>query len=262
MNTPPRATTARGFTLLELLVVIAIVGVIAALVMGALRKARSQGEAAECVNNLRVLAEANLRYAADNGGQYCFAMDKSNRVRWHGVRETLKATFDPKKGPLSPYLGREGRVKICPSFQEMLNGGKSFEEGAGGYGYNAVYIGGSPANRWEGERVSNIENPTRTMMFSDTAMARRDGVQEYPFAEPWEWVNARGGLGGIMAPSVHFRHNGKANVAWCDGHVSAEKPTSLGGPNYYGGNNAQERIGWFGPQDENGYWNPQRKRRD
>ncbi len=23
-------------------------------------------------------------------------------------------------------------------------------------------------------------------------------------------------------PSVHFRHNGRANVAWCDGHISSE----------------------------------------
>jgi prepilin-type processing-associated H-X9-DG protein len=171
----------------------------------------------------------------------------------------LDETFDPKKGPLAPYLGRESRVKICPAFENILTGGKSFEEGSGGYGYNATYIGGSARSRWEGERVSNVERAPSTIMFTDSAMARFSGVQEYPFAEPWKWVNSDGSLAGSLTPSVHFRHHGLANVAWCDGHVTAEKPTVLPSGNFYGGDNEKYKIGWFGPSAQNGYWNPRRQ---
>jgi prepilin-type processing-associated H-X9-DG protein/prepilin-type N-terminal cleavage/methylation domain-containing protein len=262
MRPTTRRQTCEGVTLLELLVVITIAVILSMLAMSVLQNVRSRGDAAQCVNNLRVLAEANIRYSTDNEGRFCFAMDKSNRIRWHGARITVETPFDATKGPLAPYLGREGRVKVCPSFQQMLEGTYSFEEGAGGYGYNAVYIGGTPSNRWESELISNVENPALTVMFADTAFALKDGLQEYPFAEPWRTITLRGKLTDSLQPSVHFRHQGFANVAWCDGHVSAEKPTSLVGPNFYGGDNKKHKVGWFGPREENGYWNPRRTTRD
>jgi prepilin-type N-terminal cleavage/methylation domain-containing protein/prepilin-type processing-associated H-X9-DG protein len=260
MNAAGRAVARRqGFTLMELLLVLAVIAILAILIIGALLRVRSHSDAAQCLNNLRVLAEANLRYAADNGGQFCFAMDKPNRRRWHGERKDLDETFDPTRGPLAPYLGREGRVKICPSFENILKSSDSFEQGSGGYGYNSIYVGGSPGNKWEGERVSNIPYPGRTVMFTDSAMPRKKGVQEYPFSEPWQWVTSSGRLAGELSPSVHFRHNGYAHVAWCDGHVSAEKPSSVPASSFYGGNNKKHQIGWFGPSKENGYWNPRRE---
>ena len=93
-------------------------------------------------------------------------------------------------------------------------------------------------------------------MFATTALARGESVQEYPFAEPYRWVDPNGALQGTLQPSVHFRANGRALIAWCDGHVTAELPGKLGGSDYYGGNSAKQQIGWFGPERDNGYWNP------
>ena len=81
---------------------------------------------------------------------------------------------------------------------------------------------------------------------------------KYPFAEPYFAPRADGTPSFDLQPSLHFRANGRALIAWCDGHVTAEKPFQLGGPNYYGGNNAKELIGWVGPENENGFWNPNR----
>jgi prepilin-type N-terminal cleavage/methylation domain-containing protein len=120
-----------GFTVLELLVVVAVIAVVAMLLTAAVRRGRDSGDSTQCVNNIRQLAQANLRYATENGGQFCWAMDKPNRRRWHGERRDLDESFDPTKGPLAPYLGRESRVKICPAFENILTGGKSFEEGSG-----------------------------------------------------------------------------------------------------------------------------------
>ena len=56
-------------------------------------------------------------------------------------------------------------------------------------------------------------------------------------------------------PSVHFRDHGRALVAWCDGHVSAELPDKVG-DDYAVNKSPLGSIGWFGPTTNNGYWNP------
>jgi prepilin-type N-terminal cleavage/methylation domain-containing protein/prepilin-type processing-associated H-X9-DG protein len=250
----------RGFTLVELLVVVAVIGVLAAMILSTVASAREKGQAAQCTNNLRQLALAAVAYAAEHDGQYVPAQESSNNVRWHGVRNGTGEPFDPQKGPLAQYLGSEGRVKLCPTFREILKGSDTFEEGTGGYGYNATYIGGTPADPFQPERIANVPRAAGTVMFSDCAFARAAGVQEYAFCEPWRWANPNGKLRGKLIPSVHFRHSGRANVAWCDGHVSSEEPSELGeASTRYGSDSAKWKIGWFGPREENGYWNPQRE---
>ena len=54
---------------------------------------------------------------------------------------------------------------------------------------------------------------------------------------------------GRPSPSIHFRHNRKANVAWCDGHVNSEKIASDDSINAYGVRSYDMLIGWFEPLD-------------
>jgi prepilin-type N-terminal cleavage/methylation domain-containing protein/prepilin-type processing-associated H-X9-DG protein len=246
-----------GFTLIELLVTIVIIAVLATLSVAVALSVRDGSDTAKCVGNLRQLAAANLAYASEHGGQFVPAQEPENIVRWHGVRDTLTGKFDPTAGPLAPYLGEHRRVKTCPSLLHVLHGLATFEDGTGGYGYNATYIGGTPANPFTPERMTNLPVPTRVVMFTDSAFPRAAGLQEYAYSEPFQWVDYRGRPRGALDPSTHFRHNDHANVAWCDGHVTTESWSKLGGQNRYNGDSGKWRIGWFGPQDENGWWNPQ-----
>ena len=260
MGKPPCGAfkTSSGFTLVELLVTIAMIAVLAALLLGAINAVRARGDAARCMSNLRQLSAASLTYIGENGGSYVFAQDPSNRVRWHGVRGGANGKFDPTRGPLAPYLGNNGRVKLCPALQRVLTGSQSFEDGTGGYGYNAAYIGGTRRDPFTPERAANVPSASTVVMFADCAFPRATGLQEYAYAEPWQAVDMLGRPSSPLAPSVHFRHSGTANVAWCDGHISVEKPTKLGSKNSYGGDAGKWQIGWFGPSDDNGWWNPQR----
>lgn len=65
-NHPSKPT--KGFTLIELLVVIAIIGILSALLLPALARARAQGRRASCFNNLRQVSLAARLYMDDYDG--------------------------------------------------------------------------------------------------------------------------------------------------------------------------------------------------
>jgi len=265
--TRPGQHSRQAFTLVECLVVVAIVIVLAALGAAGIMRFKEHAYATQSIANLRQLAAANATFASDHG-HYAPADDRWNNRRWHGARAGAGAPFDPTGGFLAEYLGRSRRVTACPLFTGMLEGARSFEDGTGGYGYNAAYVGGLPGGQWNpdgtrrSERPSRILDPAATVMFTTTAYARNNGLQEYPYCEPPFWDFGNGPSGHRPSPTVHFRFNGKALVAWCDGHVTMESPADRPeGTNPHGGHASQHNLGWFGPDDQNGYWNPRRSPR-
>jgi prepilin-type N-terminal cleavage/methylation domain-containing protein len=257
-----RSSGRRGFTLAEVLVVVAILLTLAAVAMVALRHAVAKGKGIHSAANLRNLAVANASYLAENG-VYCPAGDRTTNRRWHGTRTSASGKFNPKKGFLSPYLGESEQVGVCPLFKPTSN--ESFEDGTGGYGYNAAYIGGLPGMPLDpktgiylSQRAVNVQNPSRTIMFTTAAYAQPGGLQEYAFCEPPFRDDGDGPSGWRLSPTVHFRVNGKALVAWCDGSVSSEtRNSSSPGYNPHGGDATKEGLGWVGPEENNGWWNPQ-----
>ena len=252
-----RKTCARpgsaGFSLVELLVAMAAVGLLAAILAGAMPAVRAAADAAACRSNLRQLAAANLAYAADHGRYVAAAADieGANSIRWHGVR--VGKAFDGSKGPLAPYLGGGGSsawVRRCPGFRPEAAG---FEASCGGYGYNALGVGSEAClprggGTAVGMRAGAIARPAETLMFADAAFLPGSGAKakliEYSFAEPPRFAS-----GGTPWPTIHFRHRGRANAAWCDGHVTSESPDRTNG------RSPGPVLGWFGP-DDNSLFDP------
>ena len=253
---------------MELLSVIGIVAMLSALLVPVGQQARSYAHQTACASNLRQLVAANYMYAADHGGFFAPASDVRNLTRWHGKRLSTSRAYDARCGYLSPYFnGGEGpngtpssvsfdkddpykgtgRQLECRAFADYPKSSSSFEKAAGCYGYNAAYIGGSLGDMFNSISTAMLNNAAHTVMFADTAFANGSTLQEYPFAEPFYSVNPDGSYGMGLVPSVHFRHNGKANIAWADGHVSLEEPSRL--------QNEKFKIGWIGESKDNGVWN-------
>lgn len=255
--------------MVELLIVAAIVALLIAIAVPTLSAARMSAWKAMSSSNLRQLTIANMAYAAENGS-FVPADDWWNNRRWCGARATQGQPYDVTKGLLSDYLGKSKRVTPCPLFTRMLASQKkvsSFEEGSGGYGYNDYISGGIAPNYTDDTQrlriarpLTRLTRPSKTIMFATTALAKSGGVQEYPFCHPPYWTDEFGvpqPMYGRPTPSLHFRFDGKALVSWCDGHVSVEALEERSvGSNPYGGDAKKESLGWFGPDKDNGYWNP------
>ncbi len=273
-----RGSLTNAFTLIEILVVISVIALLVSILVPSLNRAKELAQMAVCAVSARGLVLANDIYASENGDHYALAAEDididlgdmhGGHYRWHGYRDKAGDKFDPMRGPLREYMPKE--LKECPTFSRMENqfddDQERFERGAGGYGYNAGYIGGRydlyDPYSWDfsiwGEastysaKTSEVTRPAETVMFTDAAMVKNEGSSlkyiDYSFCEPPFHVKPKGLDGGRAWPSIHFRHvNQQANVAWADEHVSAEELTRSSAE--YGASQAQARdmgIGWFGP---------------
>lgn len=254
----------KAFTLVEVLVVIFTIGLLMAILLPVLSSARSEAYSVVCKSNLRQLVLANIGYSNENDD---FCVPAASDIwdgaggyhRWHGVRDDKDEPFDPLKGPLVEYLA-DGKVKECPGKVRFVKGKKweeSFEKGCGGYGYNMVYIGsriwcgGSSFEEIYGQtaRMPEISKPDRTLMFADTAFNQKGRLIEYSFAEPYFWVR-KGQLQNTHPfPSIHFRHDGCANIGWSDGHVDSRQKADCKDSNAYNADFDRMDLGWFEPID-------------
>ena len=221
------ALIARGcaFSLIELLVAIAILSILAGLLLPSLGRSKLAADRIACTSNLRQLSLAAQMYWDDNIGA-CFRYDlgptNGGRLYWFGWLQNGaegERLFDPAPGALYPYL-RGHSVGLCPALSYSLAQFKLKATGAAyGYGYN-LYLS-SPADQ-SPLKILKVPRPSELVLFADAAQVndfQPPASKTNPMLEEWYYVDLT-----TNYPNGHFRHQGKANVIFCDGHWGNELP--------------------------------------
>ena len=227
---------AAGFTLIEMLVVITIIGVLAAMILPALGKAKDQARKTQCAQNLRNLGLAFAKYTNTHEGNY----PKLTTDDYSQLTDTSGNHLLPVEAMcryaigdlqvqdrwMSP-LGIVDKVGYCPSYNtKLLNKGDMANFNPCAYSYNrhvdgdgslltpemaAMRPGGMPGNcciRSEG----NATSPTQLCIIMDSADT---GALQHQHCFFYSDIPA-----SVDEPgSLPNRHIDGANLLFADGHV-------------------------------------------
>jgi prepilin-type N-terminal cleavage/methylation domain-containing protein/prepilin-type processing-associated H-X9-DG protein len=248
-------TIRRGFTLIELLVVIAIISLLAAILFPVFARARESARKTSCASNLKQIGMAWLMYNQDNDETVMrvYTYDGAgNQNYWWGRMNG--STLNVSVGLLYPYM-KSSQIQACPSFDQQFSSNMGFT----GYGYNDTYLSPTdytPPAYVETPRpvqLAAIQEPTRTVCMADSARLRNyDSTTFATINPPVFEANTFLSPPSFDYPTTCARHNGMANVLWCDGHVKAMNVVYRSGTVGYGYRASDLKSKFLGDLDSDG----------
>jgi len=237
----------QGFTLIELLVVIAIIGILAALLLPALGKAKDKARAIQCLSNLRQITTFHTLYVMDDGSFINYAYEALWMPRLLGTNNFgTPLSYCPK----APATGITA-AQITSQLDGGLHRAWQMSHWEGSLGFNGNLYRGIPAddmaswgivaaNMFNSE--SAVRHPTQTPVLFDAIWPDAWPVEtDLPGPDlvfpPRGWPGMQrlaiprhgSAPGDSSLTAFNLRNNlpGAINMTFYDGHGEAVKLEKL-----------------------------------
>lgn len=231
-----------AFTLIELLVVIAIIAILAAMLLPALSRAKTQAQATSCMNNNRQLLIAWMLYSGDNGERLAINSDQSafyqQTPSWiYGALMMDFTTAEQNTNTsylvssswslLGPYLGNDFMVFACPAANYLSGPERAAGwaqrcrsvamDGAVGGGVNSTDFSFS-ADLWKAVKSSDLvaPGPANSWVLTDE---HPDAIDDGILYSYYGFTNGT----GMFTELPGSQHGGACGMAFADGHAVIHK---------------------------------------
>jgi prepilin-type processing-associated H-X9-DG protein/prepilin-type N-terminal cleavage/methylation domain-containing protein len=236
-----------AFTLVELLAVITIVAILAALLLPAISQAKGRAQRIQCANNVRQLGIA-MQFFNTEFHYYPLAVNfgywkgnyAENFTSWDAALENQISTHFPREH----WMDETNKsIWHCPAAKRPSDFPSDRDYSDYGYnGYGLIvtntgrivgpFLGLSGDNRPDSKtpsppiKESQIASPSEMIEIGDGFHGGNDIVQDSyglwrGYLSQDDYFDKQGNLNSTKRS--YARHQGKANVVFCDGHV--ELPT-------------------------------------
>ena len=201
------------FTLVELVVVVIALATLAAVVLPSVH-AQEEAMKVSCTGNLQLLYAVEQSYAQDNDGYICpNAVNRKGhgRLRVPYAKGCL-AIFHCPDAVEEPYAKKIGKG----SWPEVPIG-KYYVEGT--YMRNSSIGGWEPFKVWHGKarKFEGTKNPELYVMIFDGNLGQGT------------WEAIRYNKETKRSRGAEYRHDGKANTLFQDGHIAVMAPEDFAG---------------------------------
>ena len=230
----PGARRLTAFTLIELLVVIAIIGILAAMLLPALGKARARGQAVSCMNNSRQLMLAWRIYTDDN--RDFFVPNEPGEQGWvtgwmdFNLSNTDNTNqlylMEERFAKLAPYT-KSPRIYKCPADRSVVSRlGERVRSISMSQAVGTKLNGAAVSGPWLPGDLDWNQSTWRTYAkFADVTAPGPANLwvmmDEHPDSVNDAQMGVECGLTGAAARIVDFpasSHNGSCGIAFADAH--------------------------------------------